>query len=64
MDISLNQKNDYQFGYFEEYPVNNLALEYIDFSNDFISDKSVSSIFKNLAYNSSMKKIKFFYNQL
>ena len=60
LDLSHNQIDDYQFGYFEEYPVNNLALEDIDFSNNFISDKSVFSFFKNLAYNSSMKKLKLF----
>lgn len=64
IDFSHNQIDDDQFYYFQNYPINNLALEEIDFSNNFISDKSASTFFKNLLFNNSIQKLNFFDNQL
>ena len=64
LDLSHNQINDYEFEYFQEYPLHNLSLEEIDFSNNFISDKSAAIFFKNLMFNNSLQRLNFYDNQL
>ena len=64
LNLSYNKIIDEYFAPFIDYPNCNLCLEEIDFSGNYISDKSALYFCENLRYNNSLKKINFYDNDL
>ena len=64
LDLSHNQIIDENFEIIQLYPKENLILEELDLSSNFISDKGAIKFFKNLIDNRTLLKINFYDNNL